>query len=78
MSHPQLQHPLPGMGPHAPIVGPREQQFGSEQPPHQNYETFMEIQRNSSAPQFNAQPTSNIRAETDRASFQTDESTFAS
>jgi hypothetical protein len=63
MSHPQLQHPLPGMGPHAPIVGPREQQFGSEQPPHQNYETFMEIQRNSSAPQFNAQPTSNIRAE---------------
>jgi hypothetical protein len=63
ISHPQLQHQLPGMGPHAPIVGPREQQFGSEQPPHQNYETFMEVQRNSSASQFNAQPTSNIRAE---------------
>ena len=63
MSNPQLRHPLPGMGPHAPIVGPREQQFGSEQPPHQNYETFMEIQRNSSVSQFNAQPASNIRPE---------------
>jgi hypothetical protein len=63
MSHSQLQHPFPGMGPHAPIVGPREQQFGSEQPPHQNYETFMEVQRNSSASQYNVQPTSNIRAE---------------
>jgi len=60
MSHSQLQHPLPGMGPHAPIVVPREQQFGSEQP-HQTYETFMEIQRSSSASQFNAQPASNVR-----------------
>jgi hypothetical protein len=63
MSHPQLQHPLPGMGPHAPIVGLREQQFGPEQPPHQNYETFMEVQRNSSASQYDVRPTSNIRVE---------------